>query len=56
MRGTVQREEPGEAEVGHLDVEVSIEEDVGGLLVKVHHGRLDGLGGRLAPQLPQRRR
>ena len=39
--GVVKQEEQGEAKVGHLDVEFGTEEDVGSLLVTVHHGRLD---------------
>ncbi|KAB8083018.1 hypothetical protein EE612_005090, partial [Oryza sativa] len=48
----VEGEEAGEAKVGDLDVEVGVEEDVGGLDVAVHDGWLDGVevrerGGRL---------
>uniref|UniRef100_A0A0D9V4B8 Serine aminopeptidase S33 domain-containing protein n=1 Tax=Leersia perrieri TaxID=77586 RepID=A0A0D9V4B8_9ORYZ len=39
----VDGEEPGEAEVGDLDVEVGVEEDVGCLDVAVYDGRLDGV-------------
>ena len=44
--GAVKREEPGEAKVGHLDLEFGIEENVGSLLVTVDHGRLDGVERR----------
>jgi hypothetical protein len=48
----VEGEEAGEAKVSDLDVEVGVEEDVGGLDVAVHDGWLDGVevrerGGRL---------
>jgi hypothetical protein len=48
----VEREEAGQPEVGDLDVEVGVEEDVAGLHIAVHDGRLDGVqvgqrGGRL---------
>jgi hypothetical protein len=39
----VDGEEAGEAKVGDLDVEVGVDEDVGGLDVAVHDGRLDGV-------------
>jgi hypothetical protein len=39
----VVREQPRQPEVGDLDVELRVEEDVAGLDVAVHHRRLHGV-------------